>query len=78
MVQRELRKQRSFIRSHYDFVYVLLLIDPNPNFDNVKWAPVHFVGLHDLQDMVAQRRTFPDVLDLYRRTLTVIEAYTSQ
>jgi ADP-ribose pyrophosphatase YjhB (NUDIX family) len=72
MVQRELHKQRTFSRFHYDFIYVLRLSDPVPNFDKAKCVPVHFVNLDALEQMITQRRTFPDVLDLYRRTLAVI------
>ena len=76
MVQRELHKQRTLSRFHYDFIYVLRLSDPAPNFDKAKFAPVHFVNLGALEQMVAQRRTFPDVLDLYNRTLSVIATAT--
>lgn len=37
-----------------------------------RYEPVHFVDMNALQDMVSQRRTFPDVLDAYKRVMTVI------
>ena len=72
LVQRELHRQRSFIRFHYDFFYVYRLLDVKSHqFDNVKVGPVHFADLDAISEMVAQKRTFPDVLDAYRRVLAL-------
>lgn len=72
LVQREIHRQRSFVRFHYDLIYVLRLLDDQTVFDSPKYNPVHFVDLAALQEMVAQRRSFPDVLDAYRRVLGAI------
>jgi hypothetical protein len=74
LVQREVHRQRSFVQSHYDFIYVLKLRDDDLTFSASKYSPVHFADINALQEMVAQRRTFPDVLDAYRRILRVVVA----
>lgn len=72
LVQREMHRQRSFVRFHYDFIYVLKLLDDSVSFDdNSKFGPIHFVDHDALREMVAQRRTFPDVLDAYNRVLAI-------
>jgi hypothetical protein len=72
LVQREIHRQRTFVRFHYDLIYVLRLLDDHTAFDSPKYDPVHFVDLAALREMVAQRRSFPDVLDAYRRVLDTI------
>ncbi|HZB31616.1 MAG TPA: hypothetical protein VE465_15765 [Streptosporangiaceae bacterium] len=67
LVQREIHRQRSFVKAHYDFIYVLKLRDDNVPLSPSRYRPVHFVDMAALQEMVAQKRTFPDVLDAYRR-----------
>jgi 8-oxo-dGTP pyrophosphatase MutT (NUDIX family) len=71
LVQQEMRRQRAFVRFHFDFIYVLKLKENSPTFDEAKYGPVHFVGLSALREMVAQGRTFPDVLDAYERLLEI-------
>jgi hypothetical protein len=69
MVQREIHKQRTFVKYHYDFIYVLKLL-PGQAFTALpKYEPVHFVSLSGLQEMVSQGTAFPDVLDAYQRIL---------
>jgi ADP-ribose pyrophosphatase YjhB (NUDIX family) len=72
LVQRELHRQRNFVKLHYDFIYVLRLTGQHMTFDNPRYSPVHFADLETLREMVAQGRTLPDVLDAYRRALEVI------
>lgn len=72
LVQRELHRQRAFVKLHYDFIYVLKLVSDDPVVGLRRYQPVHFVGMEALRDMVNQRRTFPDVLDAYSRVLDVI------
>jgi len=73
LVQRELEKQRAFVRFHYDFIYVLRL---NPGVriarESSDLARTHtFVDLAQLREMVIQRQSFPDVLDAYTRVVGV-------
>lgn len=73
LVQRELHKQRTFVDFHYDFFYVIkLLSDDILIKPAAKYQPAYFVDLDSLKEMVAQRRTFPDVLDAYQRVLNQI------
>lgn len=72
LVQREMHRQRSFVESHYDLIYVLKLLEENLVFRSSKYSPVHFVDMDALQEMAAQGRTLPDVLDAYRRVLDII------
>lgn len=74
LVQRELQGQRRWVRFHYDMIYVLRLLDETVDFGRSRYAPVHFVDEDALEEMVAQRGTFPDVLDAYRRVLAVLES----
>jgi len=69
LVQRELHRQRAFVKSHYDFIYVLKLVADDINLDLPRYSPVHFVDIEALKEMVSQGRTYPDVLDAYRRIL---------
>lgn len=78
LVQRELHRQRTFVRFHYDLIYVLRLVHDDMAFEHSKYDPVHFVDLATLREMVAQKRTFPDVLDAYRRVLAVVESTDDQ
>jgi hypothetical protein len=71
IVQREVHKQRAFVQSHYDFIYVLKLLSDDISFKPSRYDPVHFVDLNALKDMVSQRRTFPDVLEAYKRMLDI-------
>jgi ADP-ribose pyrophosphatase YjhB (NUDIX family) len=72
IVQRELHRQRGFVRFHYDFIYVLRMLDDNYEFDSPKYAPIRFFDLAALKEAAAQRRTFPDVIDAYERVLSLI------
>ena len=73
LVQREIHRQRGFVQFHYDLIYVLRLLDDQTAFDAPKYSPVHFVDLAALREMVAQQRSFPDVLDAYRRVLATLD-----
>jgi ADP-ribose pyrophosphatase YjhB (NUDIX family) len=72
LVQRELHRQRRFVSFHYDFIYVIRLLDDDTVFDAQKYEPAQFFDLQMLNEMVAQRRTFPDVLDAYKRVLSIV------
>jgi hypothetical protein len=67
-----MHRQRSFVESHYDLIYVLKLLEENVTFRSSKYSPLHFVDMDALQEMAAQGRTLPDVLDAYRRVLDII------
>lgn len=72
MVQKEIHKQRAFVKFHYDFFYVLRLQTSNHVFPENEYKPVRFVDRDTLRQLVASRETFPDVFDAYERILHVI------
>lgn len=67
IVQRELERQRSRIRAHYDLVYVLRLTRDRVQIDSDRYAPVEFRTLDDLVEMERLGRTFPDLVAAYRQ-----------
>lgn len=69
IIQKEIRRQRFFKRFHYDFIYVLQLKDNTFTFPSNKYAPFSFVTFTMLEQMLARRETFPDVLDAYEKIL---------
>jgi ADP-ribose pyrophosphatase YjhB (NUDIX family) len=69
LVQRELRRQRGFIRFHYDFVYVLRLKESAIPIATARYAPVHFVTFIEIERMVASNRSFPDIQNAYGKIL---------
>jgi hypothetical protein len=71
LVQRELHRQRGFVQTHYDLIYVLKLVDPDVSFAVSQYSPTQFVDMAALRDMAAQGRTLPDVLDAYRRVMAI-------
>jgi hypothetical protein len=72
LVQRELHRQRAFVKFHYDFFYVLKLLSDDVSFADSDYQPVYFVSLDGLKEMVEQRTTYPDVLDAYQRVLEIV------
>lgn len=73
IIQRELRKQRLFKSFHYDFIYVLnTAINIDQLSKTSKYEPLKFMNYDAVEKMVADRRTFPDVLDAYKRILAIL------
>jgi hypothetical protein len=72
IVQREIHKQRAFVKYHYDLIYVLRLLPGQTVTSRSKYDPVRFVDLKALIDMTASGKVYPDVLDAYHRILTAI------
>ena len=70
LVQREKRRQRGYVKYHYDFFYVLELTNPNPIFLDNEYGPPIWVDLEELKLLVEKDKTFPDVLDAYGRVLS--------
>ena len=72
IVQREMHRQRNYVKFHYAFVYVLQINSEWLPPENSKYGPMYFVGQPNLRDMVNQGRVYPDVLDSYERLLQVL------
>lgn len=73
MVQRELRRQRSLVKFHYDFIYVLRLKNPHFIFPSNEYAPIHFVTRQDLINVVKDQECPPDVLNAYEIILGKVQ-----
>jgi hypothetical protein len=69
IVQRELRRQRSLVKFHYDFIYVLRLTNMSIDFSRSAYTPVSFVAIAELRHMADTGRTLIDVVDAYERVL---------
>jgi hypothetical protein len=78
MVQKELHRQRAFVRFHYDLLFVLRVVDDGVVLHAGRFEPTQWVNRDALVLMVSTRRTFPDVLDAYDRLLAALPAVEHQ
>lgn len=72
IIQKELRRQRLFKKFHYDFIYVIDLLDDKHVFPSNDYSPFRFVNLSMLSQLRNSNETFPDVLDTYDRILPLL------
>jgi ADP-ribose pyrophosphatase YjhB (NUDIX family) len=69
LIQRELRKQRFLVNSHYDFIYVLKYIGDGRFPATGRYAPVRFLEMAEIEKLVDRRETFSDVLEACKRVI---------
>lgn len=65
IIQKEKTRQRRWVKYHYDFIYVLQLLNEHVAFKDNAYSP-RWVSLPEMERIDADKESFPDVLDTYR------------
>ncbi|MEE7506814.1 NUDIX hydrolase [Methylobacterium mesophilicum] len=77
-VQREHRRQRGGVRSHYDFIYVCKFASREEIISNSSIYHARWASYDELTRMEMDVRPFDDVVTMYSRIIMMIQAHARE